>query len=103
MNGTAPFDRRGLLLACGACLTLAATAGCKGSGPGSCNDTSKLSPEDVSARTALAYVDVTPEPGKVCLKCIHYIQAPAADQCAGCKLLKGPIHPNGHCRVYVAN
>jgi hypothetical protein len=97
-----PLPRRELFFGCGACLVLAVSAGCKGSAPSSCNDTTKLTPEDAAARKALAYVDATPEPGKVCLKCIQYIPAPAADQCAGCKVLKGPIHPNGYCRVYVA-
>jgi hypothetical protein len=101
MNKSAPFARRGLLLGGGACLALAASAGCKNSSPSSCNDTSKLAPDDLTARTAVAYLDKSPEPGKVCLKCIQYIAAPSADQCGGCKVIKGPIHPNGWCRVYV--
>jgi hypothetical protein len=101
MNSNVPFARRELFLGCGASLVLGVTLGCKGSAPSSCNDTSKLTPEDAAARKALAYTDVTPQPGKVCLKCIQYIPAPAADQCAGCKVLKGPIHPNGYCTVFV--
>jgi len=102
MNRAEPIVRRELLLGCSACLALAAVAGCKGSTPSSCNDTSKLSPEDINSRNALGYVDTTTEPGKVCLKCQQYVPAASADQCAGCKVLKGPIHPNGYCRVYVA-
>ena len=100
---TEAFARRKLLLGCCACLTLAAAAACKGSGPSSCNDTSALPPDAVNARTALGYSDTSTEPGQVCLKCLQFVPAPSADQCAGCKVLKGPIHPNGYCRAFIAS
>jgi hypothetical protein len=51
-------------------------------------------------RKTLAYVDRTPDPSKPCVKCLQYVPAAEADQCGGCKLMKGPIHPKGYCTAF---
>lgn len=66
-----------------------------------CTDTSALSADDVSARTALAYVDKSPDAAKMCSGCMQFIPA-APDQCGGCKVVKGPINPAGYCKVWGA-
>jgi hypothetical protein len=82
---------------------VAATSGlalsCSKSPPATCSS-SELTPDDHKLRTTLGYVDRTPDPSKPCMKCSQYLPAPAADQCGGCKLIKGPIHPQGYCNVF---
>jgi hypothetical protein len=68
----------------------------------SCLDTSALSPADVSVRTALAYVDVSTEPGKTCSGCQQFVPPATAGTCGTCKVLKGPINPTGNCKSFVA-
>jgi len=67
-----------------------------------CTDTAGLAPADVSVRTALAYVDLSTEPGKTCSVCQQYIAPPQAGSCGTCKVVKGPINPNGNCKSFVA-
>src|ERR1019366_3111872 len=38
-----------------------------------CTDTTGLSPSDLSVRNALAYVDVSPTPGKTCSTCQQFV------------------------------
>lgn len=66
----------------------------------SCNSTNGLSPEDVDVRKRLFYSDTSSDPQKTCASCQHYVPAPAGE-CGGCKLIKGPIHPQGYCKSYV--
>ncbi len=66
----------------------------------SCNDTTGLSPTDLTIRTALAYVDVSTEPGKVCSGCQQFIPT-VPNACGTCKVVKGPINP-GNCKSFVA-
>jgi hypothetical protein len=94
-------SRRRLFLLGGSALTLLGAAGCS-KGPSSCNDVSGLNAEDAKVRTTLEYVDRTPDPSKPCDKCQQWIPPAEADACGGCKVIKGPIHPKGHCKVFVA-
>jgi hypothetical protein len=65
-----------------------------------CTDTSALSPIDIQIRTALAYVDVSTEPGKTCAGCQQFLPAlPGA--CGACKVVKGPINPGGNCKSFI--
>ncbi len=66
-----------------------------------CTDTSGLGPADVQLRTSLGYVDRSPQPEKLCLNCLHY-KAAAENQCGGCAILKGPVHPKGYCNSWAA-
>ena len=67
----------------------------------SCMDTSGLTDAEVAQREATQYVDATPDMEKTCSNCQLYT-APAADaQCGGCTVIKGPVHPNGYCTLWV--
>ncbi len=78
-------------------LVLLATVSCKK--PFACTDVSTISPEEAQNRITLAYSDVAPDPRKTCSNCQQFI--PADQGCGACKVLKGPIHPNGSCKVHV--
>ena len=66
-----------------------------------CTDTTGLSPTDLQVRTALAYVDMSVTPGKMCSNCQQYIEGPP-NACGSCKVVKGPISPAGNCKSYIA-
>lgn len=70
--------------------------------PDSCNDVSALSASEKAVRDALKYTDKSPDPAKVCTGCLQW--EPNADpaQCGGCKVVKGPIHPDGYCSSWAA-
>lgn len=75
-------------------------SGCgKKGAPDSCNDVSGLSEAELSARTALQYVDKSPKPEE-CDACALYQPAPEASACGGCQIVKGPIHPKGYCTAF---
>ncbi len=78
-----------------------ATAGCKSAAAFSCTDGKGLSAEDTAARAAMEYVDQARDPAKPCARCVQWVAA-ASDGCGGCKVLKGPIHPNGGCKLFAA-
>ncbi|HEY2407600.1 MAG TPA: hypothetical protein VGI10_16440 [Polyangiaceae bacterium] len=99
MSGSSvDLGRRRLITLVGSALTLG-MASCKRA-PLVCADTSTLSSEALTARQALGYLDISSDPTKYCELCQQYV--PAADQCGECKVLKGPIHPRGTCRAFVA-
>ena len=95
------LSRRSLLLGTSSAVVLAGTAACD-KAPSSCNDVSGLSPEQQAGRNALGYEDTTSQPGKTCAKCAQYVPAAKVSECGKCKVLAGPVHPNGYCRAYVA-
>jgi hypothetical protein len=65
-----------------------------------CNDVSALSPEELHTRNEVAkYVDQTLEAAKRCSGCAQYVAA-APNQCGGCKIVKGPINPDGACLLF---
>lgn len=75
---------------------------CGGDDALTCTDTAGLPPAAVTLRTTLAYVDQSPHGAqKNCLNCNFY-QAAAANQCGGCTLIQGPIHPEGYCNSWAA-
>lgn len=65
----------------------------------SCNDTSGLSPADVTTRTSNGYVDHSQFSDKNCLNCQFY-QAGQPNQCGTCTVVRGPIHPEGYCNLW---
>jgi len=91
-------SRRRLLLFSASALALIAGAGCKKSPPATCPPSS-LTEDDLHVRAVLGYVDSSVDPAKTCAKCQQY---EPADPCGSCKVVKGAIHPNGYCRVFVA-
>ncbi len=79
---------------------LPALAGC--SKTPHCEDTSALSPDDAHIRSEIAaYVDQSPDPNKHCSACAQFNPA-GKDACGTCKVVKGPINPNGYCKLFVA-
>lgn len=66
-----------------------------------CTDTTGLAPMDVQMRTSLGYVDRSPQPAKTCDNCLQY-KAAGENQCGGCNVLKGPVHPKGYCNSWAA-
>lgn len=74
--------------------------GCKSSP--TCTDVSGLSPDDVTMRNqTAAYVDKSPDPSKKCSACSLYKPA-GPDACGTCTAVKGPINPEGSCKLFVA-
>lgn len=67
-----------------------------------CTNTRGLSPADVTVRRSLAYVDNSAELGKTCSNCQQFVPTVATNACGGCKVVKGPINPNGNCKAYLA-
>jgi hypothetical protein len=69
-----------------------------------CDDTTGLPPDAVALRTspAVAYGDVSTEPGKNCVGCQQFLAGPSAATCGTCKVLKGPVSPQGYCKLFVA-
>ncbi len=70
-----------------------------GKGELACNDTSGLKPDEVTARNSLGYKEKAADPAKACSKCSQY-EAKGEGQCGGCKVMKGPIHPDGSCNAF---
>jgi hypothetical protein len=65
-----------------------------------CTDVTALSPADLHTRDDVAkYVDQTLEATKRCSICAQYIAA-APNQCGTCKVVKGPINPDGACTLF---
>jgi len=90
------FARRSLLFASAGLAVFG--AGCK-KVPPTCPP-GNLGKDELAVRATLGYVDQTPDPGKPCVRCVQYIPATGGSHCGGCKIMKGPIHPNGYCTVF---
>ncbi len=67
-----------------------------------CMDTTGLSDPEIAMRTNSAYVDVSPDPEKLCSNCALYTAAEAGANCGGCQVIKGPIAPDGYCNLWAA-
>jgi hypothetical protein len=66
-----------------------------------CTNVSDLSADDLRIRNEVAkYVDQTTEAAKRCSSCAQFVAA-APQQCGGCKIVKGPINPDGNCTLFV--
>ena len=95
------LSRRGALCVLGALPLLSVACG-KKTEPDSCTDVSALGEPEKMARSALQYVDKSPFADKRCDLCTLY-QAPSDPaSCGGCQVVKGPIHPKGHCTAFAA-
>ena len=69
-----------------------------------CTDTSALAPADAAFRTspAVAYEDTAADPAKPCNRCQQFVPPPGPHACGSCKVVKGPVNPNGGCKLFVA-
>ena len=67
----------------------------------SCEDVTGLGPADVAIRTqTAAYVEAAADASKKCSLCAQYVPA-APNACGSCKVVKGPINPEGGCKLFV--
>jgi hypothetical protein len=94
------MSRRDLLR--GGVVGLVVLAGCskKGSDAFTCADTSGMEPEALEARTVIGYVDKAPDATKTCGACQQFVPSPSDGSCGSCRVVKGPIHPNGYCKAF---
>lgn len=90
------LTRRGLL--CGGGLVAVATFACQ-KREYSCMDASQLPAPDAQARGAIKYVDRAADPNRQCDACQHWRPADK-DNCGGCAVVRGPIHPLGTCQLF---
>jgi hypothetical protein len=71
-----------------------------------CDDVSGLSQSEIDRREsqieALDYVEQTEKPNQNCANCNFYQQPASGENCGGCTLFPGPVHPNGWCKTWVA-
>lgn len=81
-----------------ALLLLAASSACKRAAF-SCLDTTGLGAGDMQARALVAYTDLATDPKKTCDHCQQWI-APKSEGCGACKVIKGPVHPSGSCKLF---
>jgi hypothetical protein len=70
--------------------------------PASCMDAPGLTPDEAQIRANMAYSDWSPTPDKRCESCRQYKPPQQDGACGGCAVMKGPVHPNGTCKVYGA-
>jgi hypothetical protein len=82
-----------------------ALAACDGGGDGekelSCTDVSGLKSSEIQTRSSLQYVDKSSKPDQNCANCQFY-EPKGKNQCGGCTVVPGPIHPKGWCTSWAA-
>jgi len=62
---------------------------------------SGLSDVERTTRSTLKYQDQSPEAAKNCTNCLQF-QPAGEGQCGACKVLKGPVAPQGYCTTWAA-
>ena len=65
----------------------------------SCNDVTGLQPADIEARKSLEYKERADKPELACSNCAQFVP-PESSACATCRIMRGPIHPEGWCKVF---
>lgn len=100
MSDTSALSRRALLL--GSVTGLVAIAGavaCSAEPVFSCTDVTGLAPFDITTRATLRYADRSPDPDRTCKRCVQFISG-VSGACGTCKVMRGPVHPNGTCSSF---
>ncbi len=92
--------KRGVVLSVVASAPAALFTGC-GSGELRCNDESALSTAERDARHGAGYAERAADRARACSGCNFY-QAAGANACGSCTVVRGPIHPEGSCNLFVA-
>ncbi len=80
------------------------TAADDGNGDFSCNEPGQLeglSEAEMQTREVNNYVDTTPNPEQRCDNCGLWEDPAAGENCGGCTVVAGPIHPAGWCSIWV--
>jgi len=95
------LSRRRLILQTAAAFTALVVPGCRQNHDFSCTSVVGLTPQEIQVRARLAYVDRSPDLAKNCANCNQFLLPPEAGKCGACKIMKGPVHPLGHCTSYV--
>lgn len=67
-----------------------------------CSSQQELSEDQQAIRKNLRYVDDTPVSGRTCDNCRLYTLPKDSDNCGGCQIVPGPIHPKGYCISWLA-
>ncbi|HEY8432435.1 MAG TPA: high-potential iron-sulfur protein [Sandaracinaceae bacterium] len=96
--------KRALMVLGAAVIAPSALAGCgskEEEGGFSCQNTSGLSPAELSTRQSQAYTDSSPHADKRCDNC-RFFQAGQPNACGTCQVIRGPIHPQGYCNLWAA-
>lgn len=92
---TRQLTRRAMTLASAASASFLAL-GCKDD-DFSCAQSPSLSAADKAARSALAYQDRVSDPARACQLCRQFV---SGDRCGSCKVMAGPVHPLGTCKIF---
>lgn len=77
-----------------------AISSCNQAKPFSCIDVSALNPNQIRVRETLEYRDKAAKPELACDLCVQYIFPASREGCGGCKVMPGPTHPKGSCKVF---
>lgn len=64
-------------------------------------DLAGLSEAELQTRTANNYVEPSPEADQQCDNCGLWQEPAAGEDCGGCTVVQGPIHPEGWCSIWV--
>jgi hypothetical protein len=99
------MSRRTLLqLAAGGVLGAFGLVACSESSqvPDVCPGSESLPPASARLRESLEYVERATVPERACDLCQQYTAAESSGSCGSCKLVPGPIHPKGSCKVFTA-
>ena len=94
---------RRLVLRLAVLSAFASSAGCGEERPVSglrCDDVDGLAENDAAYRRGQGYLDRSTRPGRRCENCRFYTAAPPLS-CGACTLVRGPIHPEGYCNLWV--
>lgn len=67
-----------------------------------CSDPESLTDVETTQRDALQYIEVSEIADQNCTNCNQYVVAESSGGCGTCKVVPGPINPDGHCSVWVA-
>jgi len=100
LSNEAPLTRRRLLIVAPATIVALTALACEKHEPASCTSTMGLTQDEIKTRNSLGYHDRSVDPKKHCIDCQQYVAPSSIDQCGGCKVLKGPVHPRGSCNVF---
>ena len=81
-----------------------APAAAEGGGEFSCNEPGQLeglTEAQIQNREAQNYTDTTPNPAQRCDNCGLWEDPAPGENCGGCSVVAGPIHPAGWCSIWV--
>jgi hypothetical protein len=67
----------------------------------SCPNQNELTEQERAIRASLKYVDKTSIPARTCKNCKLYTLPVNNALCGGCKVVPGPIHPEGYCTAWI--